>query len=100
MAEKLRSRWRLILAFAGTIVASSLVTALWRDARIARARADQPAGVDGAYVMSAYFVDGQNPTNGFVVLNTRSGRVANCVANWQGKKEARCHDWSSWVKLP
>lgn len=104
MTRLVGSKWALVTAFAATIVGTALLTAVVVEERVSRAQpADPPtpapAGGDD-YSISAYFVDAKTPTNGFIVINRRTGKVSNCVANWQGKKDAKCYDWSSWVKLP
>ena len=97
-------RAALILAFALAIVGSSLVTTLVFQAR--ESRADQapqalpPPFADDWQISSYFSGDTKLPTNGFVVINRRTGKVSNCVANWMGQKEGRCYDWSSWVRLP
>src|SRR5262245_42956570 len=93
----------LILAFALAIAGGSLVTILGRPA-LSRAD-DPPPSLPPPFAedwqISSYFAgDVAKPTNGFVVINRRNGKVSNCVANWQGQKEGKCYDWSSWVRLP
>ena len=108
-------------AFAATIFGTALVTSVVHGSRAAHAQqADKPAptqpvaqpppnpptptaGQVDTYQISAY-IDGdaknKTLTNGFVVINTKTGKVSNCVANWMGQKDAKCYDWSTWVKLP
>jgi len=93
----------LILAFALAVAAGSLATILLKPA-ISRAD-DVPPSMPPPFAddwqISSYFAgDVKQPTNGFVVINRRTGKVSNCVANWQGQKEGKCYDWSGWVKLP
>ena len=93
----------LILAFALAIAGTSLVTVLLRPS-VSRAD-DVPNSMPPPFAedwqISSYFAgDVGKPTNGFVVINRRTGKVSNCVANWQGQKEGKCYDWSSWVRLP
>ncbi len=110
-------RLGLALAFAGTMIGSSLLTAVVLREGASRAQpapapAPAPAPTPAPtvittpapepafdYVISAYFDDAKNPSNGFVVLNRKNGKVANCIANWQGKAEGKCRTWD-WVKLP
>jgi hypothetical protein len=92
------------LAFALAIVGSSLATTLLlstRESRAEQAPATLPPPFADDWQISSYFSgDTKLPTNGFVVINRRTGKVSNCVANWMGQKEGRCYDWSSWVRLP
>ncbi len=111
---------KLVLAgaFAATIFGTALVTAALQGSRAAHAQAadkpaqpvaqpppppPQPVAQVDTYQISAY-IDGdaknKTLTNGFVVINTKTGKVSNCVANWMGQKDAKCYDWSTWVKLP
>lgn len=94
----------LILAFALAIVGSSLATTLLGKPHVSRADqapATLPPPFADDWQISSYFSgDTKLPTNGFVVINRRTGKVSNCVANWMGQKEGRCYDWSSWVRLP
>jgi hypothetical protein len=93
-----------VAAFLVAVVGSSAVTTLFIRPR--ESRADQvgpslpPPFADDWQISSYFSGDSKLPTNGFVVINRRTGKVSNCVANWMGQKEGRCYDWSSWVRLP
>jgi hypothetical protein len=99
----------LIAAFAVTIIGTAAVTGVFLETHRAAAQEkkveapppEAPAAAD-SWAISAYIsgdAKSKTLTNGFVVINTRSGKVSNCVANWMGQKDAKCYDWS-WVKLP
>ncbi len=100
--SRLSHKIGLVTAFVVAIAGSSLVTALLVREHVSQAQtapAAAPAPT-GDWIISAYFADPASPTNGFIILNNHNGKVSNCIANWQGKKEAKCYDWSGWVKLP
>jgi hypothetical protein len=108
------SKLAILAALALTIVVTALTTAVVVKERTSHAQQASPPAEPAAtrpapappppeppadFQISAYFDDAKAPTNGFVVLNRKTGRVSNCVANWQGKADAKCYEWK-WVKLP
>ena len=100
----MQKKLTLAFAFALTIIGSSLATTLilrTRESHAEETRPTLPPPFADDWQISSYFSgDTKLPTNGFVVINRRTGKVSNCVANWMGQKEGRCYDWSSWVRLP